>query len=392
MARALQVCSHETYMDCPYYEQLMYAGDTRLECLVTYTITHDDRLPRKALRCFDWSRLPEGLTQSRYPSRILQMIPPFSLWWVAMVADFWMYRGDVELTRDLLRGVRGVLDFYTALRGEDGLVRSPVGWNFMDWVPAWKDGVPPGGMEGEVCGVLNWQFVLALRLSAEVEKGCGDDLLAGRWLRLAKQGAAALASRYWDEERQLYADDEAHTIFTEHSQCLAVLSGLISDEHRAAISRNLFEAQGLTRTTVYFLHYYFEACRELDRMDAFFERMKIWFEMVDYDFKTTYESGDPHDVRSDCHAWGSHPLYHYFASVLGIRPASAGFKSVEIRPQLGPLQRASGTLAHPAGEIHAEFHVENGSLHGSVELPAGVVGTLQVNRQVHSLGVGSFSF
>ncbi|HEX5322288.1 MAG TPA: hypothetical protein VFW40_00780, partial [Capsulimonadaceae bacterium] len=29
--RALQMCSHETYMDCPYYEQLMYAGDTRLE-------------------------------------------------------------------------------------------------------------------------------------------------------------------------------------------------------------------------------------------------------------------------------------------------------------------------------------------------------------------------
>ena len=189
MVRALQVCAHETYMDCPYYEQLMYAGDTRLECLVTYTITHDDRLPRKALRCFDWSRLPEGLTQSRYPSRILQMIPPFSLWWVAMVADFWMYRGDVELTRDLLRGVRGVLDTYTALRGEDGLVRSPVGWNFMDWVPAWKDGIPPGGLEGEVCGVLNWQYVLALRLAAGVEKGCGDDLLAGRWLRLAKQAA-----------------------------------------------------------------------------------------------------------------------------------------------------------------------------------------------------------
>ena len=28
--RSLQMCAHETYMDCPYYEQMMYVGDTRL--------------------------------------------------------------------------------------------------------------------------------------------------------------------------------------------------------------------------------------------------------------------------------------------------------------------------------------------------------------------------
>ena len=47
--RTMEMCSHETYMDCPYYEQLMYVGDTRLEVLVNYVMTSDDRLPRKAL-------------------------------------------------------------------------------------------------------------------------------------------------------------------------------------------------------------------------------------------------------------------------------------------------------------------------------------------------------
>ena len=44
--RSLQMCSHETYMDCPYYEQLMYVGDTRLEALVTHVLTADARLAR----------------------------------------------------------------------------------------------------------------------------------------------------------------------------------------------------------------------------------------------------------------------------------------------------------------------------------------------------------
>ncbi|MGK4456111.1 hypothetical protein, partial [Klebsiella pneumoniae] len=52
MDRVLQMCAHETYFDCPFYEQLMYIGDTRLETLATYVSTDDDRLPRKALRMF----------------------------------------------------------------------------------------------------------------------------------------------------------------------------------------------------------------------------------------------------------------------------------------------------------------------------------------------------
>ena len=96
--RTFQMCSHETYMDCPYYEQLMYVGDTRLEVLTTYATCRDDRLPRKALTTFDFSRCPDGLTQARYPSQVMQIIPPFSLWWVAMVCDNAMWRDDRELS------------------------------------------------------------------------------------------------------------------------------------------------------------------------------------------------------------------------------------------------------------------------------------------------------
>jgi hypothetical protein len=80
LARGIQCTANETYFDGPHWEEIMYLGDTRLESLCTYVMSRDDRLPRKALRTFDASRLPSGLTQSRYPCSLLQIIPPFSLW------------------------------------------------------------------------------------------------------------------------------------------------------------------------------------------------------------------------------------------------------------------------------------------------------------------------
>src|SRR5439155_23193827 len=144
-------------------------GDTRLEALITYAISSDDRLPRKAIALFDASRLPSGLVQSRYPSRVRQVIPPFALWWIGMVHDYAMWRADPAFVRSMMPGVRAVIEAYKSFRNADGLVEGPgAGWNYVDWVPGWKNGVPPEGDYGVSC-VVNWQFVYALRLARELE-------------------------------------------------------------------------------------------------------------------------------------------------------------------------------------------------------------------------------
>ncbi|HEV2419916.1 MAG TPA: alpha-L-rhamnosidase N-terminal domain-containing protein, partial [Terriglobia bacterium] len=92
--RTARLCAHETYMDCPYYEQLQYVGDTRIQALISLYMTGDDRLVKNAIECINASRTSEGLTQSRFPSRLPQYIPPFSLYWIGMMHDLWWYRGD----------------------------------------------------------------------------------------------------------------------------------------------------------------------------------------------------------------------------------------------------------------------------------------------------------
>lgn len=39
---------------------------------------------------------------------------------------------------------------------------------------------------------------------------------------------------------------------------------------------------------------------------------------------------NPEPTRSDSHAWAAHPNYGLLASVLGVRPGSAGFRTVRV--------------------------------------------------------------
>ena len=383
--RGLQMCAHETYMDCPYYEQMMYVGDTRLEALTTYVISADDRLPRKAIELFGLSRLPDGLVQARYPSRDVQIIPPFALWWVGMVHDYALWRGDREFIAGLLPGVRAVLDGFLAHVNAESLLKAPDGWNFTDWIADWPLGVPPDGFAG-ISGLLNWHLVYILGLAIRLEEWMGERLLAQRWQDWRNAIAAASKVAFWDESRGLFADDLSHTRFSEHTQCLALLSGALSSEQSARTAQNLLNDAALTRTTVYFNHYLFETYRLLHQPEAFLARMGLWFDLPAQGFKTTPEQPEP--TRSDCHGWGAHPLYHYFASLLGIRPAAFGFDQVEIAPMPGPLTHLSGQMAHPRGWIEADLHFENGRVRGMVTLPSSVTGVLYYAGKTQTLMPG----
>jgi alpha-L-rhamnosidase len=386
LVRGMQMDAHEVFADCPYYEHLMYLGDTRLEALITYVMTRDDRLARKAMHIFDMSRLPSGLTQSRYPSRQLQIIAPYSLWWVAMIHDYALWRDDQPFVKRLMPGVRATIESFQRWLGPDGLLYGPEGWNMMDWVPEWEAGIPPDGIAG-ASGLINWQLAYALTLVADLEAWQGEPELARRAQRQASELAARLEESFWDQRRGLFADDLSRRSFSEHTQCMAILSGLLDPQRRDTVAEGLLRDGDLARTTIYFSHYLFETYRAIGSAGALFERMQLWFDLAERGLKTTIESPEP--TRSDCHAWGAHPLYHYFATILGIRPGDLGFRTVVIAPQLGPLTSAGGRLVHPRGEISVDVRIKEGSLSGSATLPPGVTGTFIFDGKTRALREGS---
>jgi hypothetical protein len=384
--RSLQMCAHETYLDCPYYEQLMYSGDSRLAGLTTLVATRDDALLRKCIEQFDYSRTPSGLTQSRYPSRVRQVLAPFSLFWISMIHDYALWRGDADFVSARMRGARGVIEWYLGKLNRDGLVEIGEGWNFTDWVPSWTEGVHPG-MEYGPSGIMNLHLIYALSQAAAVEQWLGETELVQRYRRLSERLTARVTETFWDDRRGLFADDIRKTSFSEHAQCLAVLSGALDDPRRLRqIRQGLIESPDLARTTISYTHYLFETYRRLDWMEGFFRRMRTWFELPARGMRTTPEWPEP--TRSDCHGWGAHPIHHFFATILGIRPAEMGFGKVSITPNLGTIKQTSGRLVHPKGWIEIDLATEARSLRGIVSLPEGVDGSFSFGGQTQRLTGG----
>ncbi len=319
--RGLRSCMHDVFVDCPYYEQMMYVADTRIQMLLAYVFAGDDRLPRRGMELFDLSRGRSGYPTMRHPSIERQESATIALIWPWMLHDFALWRDDVAWLRQRLPGLRALMEALETETDAEGLLVKPPGWLFMDWVPGWFAGWGPGQREGRCSGLLNLQYLITLQRAAELEAWIGEPAMAQHWTTRAQTLTESIVRHFWDETRGLWADEESHATFSQHAQALAVIGGLrVPDVARWADAK----ANGLAAATIYFQHYLFEALGRAGRGDLVLERLEMWRGLVKQGFKTPVESPEP--ARSDCHAWGAHPVFHLHATIAGIRPAAPGFK------------------------------------------------------------------
>ena len=369
--RGLQNCLHETFMDCPYFEQQMYPGDTRLEMLILNAVSGDPRPVRLGMGLFDYARRENGFVPMATPSRNRQESATYSLCWAMMAGDYALWHGADDFLRARLPGLRHTLDAIALYENADGLLENLPGWSFVDWVPEWGEfGNAPDGRAG-LSAVNNLLYVHALQSAARAEAAAGDVTMAARWRRKAHAVGGAVVAHFWSEARGLVADTAAKDRFSEHAQCLALLADILPARKRDLAFAGLLDAPDLARCTVYFSHYLFETFVKFGRADLFLKRLDLWRGFVRDGLKTPLEAPGWRG-RSDCHAWGAHPLYHLQTGVAGIRPVADGFSAVEIAPQFGPLARIKATMPTPKGPISLDLARADTAVSGRIDVPPGL--------------------
>lgn len=382
--RTARLCAGETYYDCPYYEQLQYEGDTRIQSLISLYVSGDDRLMRKAIDDFYKSRVPEALTQGRYPSNRLQVIPPFSLYWVSMLYDYWMHKKDDAFIKKYLVAAQGVLDWYEKnMDNKTGMLGPMKWWNFVDWNQAWKNGVPDGATDGN-SSVVSLQYTCTLQQAAALFNYYNKKAEALHYTSLANKLTTNTYNQCFDKTKGEMANTPEKKSYSQHAGIMAVLTGSIpSPQVRLVMEKILYDST-LSQATFYYRFYLTRALKKAGMANLYYSQLKPWRDMLDIGLTTFAENPEP--TRSDCHAWSSSPNYDFFATICGIMPASPGFSTVTISPALGALQEVNASMPHPCGTISVSFkRTGTNGIKGTISLPKSVTGKFIWNNKQISL-------
>lgn len=368
-----RMCAGETYFDCPYYEQLQYEADTRIQALISLYVSGDDRLMRKALLDFYHSRVPEGLTQGRYPSNRLQVIPTFSLFWVSMMHDYLMLRRDDAFLKQFLPAVQEVMVWYeNRIDPKKNMLGPMTWWNFTDWADQFPNGVPPGATDGN-SSTLTLQYVYTLRQAADLYAYFKDENTAKRYRKLADRLQKGCIDACFDKQNLRMGDTPQKATFSQHAGIMAMLTGAVPGRDNQRFMQKLLTDKSMTQATFYYRFYLTRALVEAGMAEQYYSQLAPWRDMLNIGLTTFAEKPEP--TRSDCHAWSASPNYDFLATLCGITPGSTGFKTVTIAPALGELKELSAAMPHPDGiiELSLKRTGKNG-IHAEVWLPKNLNG------------------
>jgi hypothetical protein len=312
------------------------------------------------------------------------MIPTFSLLWVGMVHDFWLYRGDANFVRAQLPGTRAVLGWYLDRQRADGLMGKVPWWPFVDWGNGFESGMPPQDDNGG-SAIITLQFVEALRDAATIESALGDLNTAKVYRHAARRAAEAVRKLCGNDRYGLIADTPSQQHYSQHANILAVWLDVVPRKQQRAVLEKILSTSdagfsvsstvpAMTAATYYFRFYLARALLHAGMGDQYLQLLGPWREMVSLGLTTWAESPEP--TRSDSHAWSAHPNFDLLTIVAGIRPKTAGFETVTIEPHLGVLMEVEAALPVPKGMVRVKYRRVSNGVEADVNLPAGMSGGL----------------
>ena len=377
---------HELIVDCPYYEQQQYGMDSALETLFSMRYSADVRLVRKTILDLAASQIESGMLQANYPSRSRQIIPNFSLFWIFMLENYVLYSADTAILPGLCGTVDKILSAFDARIDERGLISSKTEyWHFIDWVPEWKNGVPIGGYDEPMC-VDSFMYAAALKSAAKIFKERGNAHRCAEYLERAEAVLSAARTAFFDEKRGMFKDTQGGENFSQHTAVWATISGAVVGKEATALMEKAM-TENISKCSFSFGFYLFRALEISGLYGKYADSLLDgWRKMIDLGCTTWAEK--PNDPRSECHGWSATPTYELSAIVLGVKPTSAGFKTVSIEPYIGAfgLNEARGRIPTAYGEIVTSWKITDGGVNVKVTLPDdGMKATLTIDGESYEI-------
>ena len=365
--RTLQLCSEDTFTDCPLYEQTLWVGDARNESLFALPVYGAEDLVRRCIVVAGESLERYPIVGCQLPSSWDILMPVWSALWGISIWDFYFYSGDIDFLRStwplVLRNLEGAM----GLRDKRGLLSAPY-WNMFDW----------SGTDDEHRTVLHNSmfFVGAIDAAAKSAVVLGD-VDAGRKLAKYRDELVLSIEATWDEASGSYPDAILETgasspSVSRHTAFLDVLYNISAGERRDASIRSMVDPLDGTVGvgSPFAMLYLYEAFDSVGLQEKIVESIyESYAPMVESGATTVWEVFPESDdrpegfpTRSHTHGWSSAPLAMLPLVILGIRQIEVGGAAYEISPHLSGLERATGRVATARGPLRVRWSIENREL------------------------------
>ena len=346
-------------------DRLVWIGDMHPEVMTVGTVFGNHDVVRKSL---DYVR--DGTPATSWMNGICS----YSLWWIIIHHHLYWYYGDkeylsaqktylTELLRNVMKNIDGNKEAYKSGR-------------FIDW--------PTNDNPDAIHAGLQALTVRALEAGSELAGWLSDPALA----KECRDAATKL--------RTYVPDNKGN----KEAAALLAIEGMLD----AKTAHDIIVKDGAKDFTSFMGYYMLEALAKngsyADALDLISE---YWGRMLDLGATTFWEDFNymdsknaaridefvpegKFDIHADggaycyvglrhsfCHGWASGPTAWLSQHILGVEPASPGFKTVRIRPHLGNLKWVEGDFPTPYGIIHVTHSRRpDGQISSTVELPEGV--------------------
>jgi alpha-L-rhamnosidase len=379
VARHTQLnCSFDAFVDCPWREQAMWWGDSRVQAKVMAHAFGDISLLERGIRLIAQSQTPDGALHAHAPADLPRhRLPDFMMTWIGTLWDHHFHTGRTDLIVECLPTVHRLLEFFQSHESAESLIGSFDGfWMFLDWQQVFK---------GDYSAPFNLMYLQSLRWASELCRLGGEDDFAAEYEQRAAKLQTSIEKYFWDDKAKSWRDGfdikTAKPVeqMSQHTTTLAILLGLKPETHANLLRQVLLKSATSKRTKIltaspYFYAYVLQVLAGNGlRAEAIEIIREKWGEFLEQGSTTFYELWEV-TTQSRCHAWSSSPLYHLMEIVLGVSATEPGWKRVKIAPFPGTLDYARGVVPTPRGPIRVEWErAGEDEFAVRVDLPDGVI-------------------
>ena len=380
---SVKLGTQDSYLDCMSREKGAYLGDAFVTGLSHLYLTGRSEMLKKVLTDFaESAKFCPGL-RAVAPGAFEQDIADYSLLFIPLLYEYYMWSGDLDFLKQTLPVVDGILEYFSKYENKNSLLEDfaakPV---MVDWPRNLRDDYEDQGLMGGcipqsgINTLINLYYYGTISGAGKLYRSAGNMkkyvICEGKANTLKKN----LKTNFMGDKGFVDTDSSSH--ISMHTNALALMFKLVSRMEAKVLISILKEKR--IKCGVYFSFFLLKGLFNYGETELAYDLMTCddihsWQTMLNDGATTCMEAWglDQKCNTSLCHPWASAPIYMIAAEIFGLKPANPGWDKINFDPKIPKsMSNASICINIPQGELKVSFVRNEGKIKFNIKTPKNV--------------------